>query len=497
MVGVRPPERLQTSALYAWLKALNAAVKRGEGVRAPLPAPPALLAAALNQGASGLREAVVARLAVAAVTSGISRLEVHLEHPTLIEALLETLDEHPSQITSLSLSFGPRATIGGLLCNALKGMPLLTSLTLTPVATDGHLAALSLASPPLQSLDISYSKGVTDKGVRALVGLSDDTRTMKELVAGSSKHQEGKAKNPGGTLNTVNLWGTDVTTRGCVTLLSACHGIVALTCQWAGEALDIVVRSGRENKLSLSQLLLAEAALPPLESVAAVCPNLSSLVARRPPHPVGVAEVMEKLPSITALTLLQFLPDSDVLLPRSPTEVTRQLTCLHLSVLEPRQVSLSILAQTFPSLTLLKLEGIIPTLPYPLPDVPASRIENLSLITPLTRNYVIVADVAVWAIVWASLAYSISLGSCTDLLDQHLSEAITRGALKQVEDLRISGAARVTDAAIEELVDSCPNLHRLAFKMLPKERLADLEALKVKFRQDNLDLELITYGWKF
>lgn len=67
----------------------------------------------------------------------------------------------------------------------------------------------------------------------------------------------------------------------------------------------------------------------------------------------------------------------------------------------------------------------------------------------------------------------------------------------QVEDLRLSGACRVTDAGIDELMRCCPDLRRLALKMLPKERLAELEALKVKIREENLDLELITYGWKF
>ncbi|KAK7069791.1 hypothetical protein SK128_006730 [Halocaridina rubra] len=498
MVGVRPPERLESGALSAWLKSLNAAVVRGEGVRAPLQAPPALLAAALNQGTAGLREVVLARLAVAAVSAGISRLDIHLEHPTLIEALLEALDNQPEHITSLSLSFGPRAGIGGLLCKALKEMPCLTSLTLTPVATDIHLAALASAVPPLQSLDISYCTGVTDKGMRSLVGLSDDTHTIKDIIKGRStlKTEENDTKKLNFTLHSANLWGTEVTTRGCMILLSFCTNLAALTCQWTDEAVFLMARSGQEKPLSLTQLLLVESELPPPISVSALCPDLSSFMARRPSNSVNVSEVLESMPSLAALAILQFLPESGILLPTVPTQVTESLTCLHLSLLEPREVNLLTLSETFPSLSHLELEGIIPTLPLPSPAAPVSKLENLRLITPITRNYVIEASVAVWAFVWARGASSIDLGSCKDLLDQHLSDAIAQGAFKEVEDVRLSGAVQITDMGINDMMTSCPSLRRLAFKMLPRERLAELETLKVKIRQENLDFELITYGWK-
>ena len=67
----------------------------------------------------------------------------------------------------------------------------------------------------------------------------------------------------------------------------------------------------------------------------------------------------------------------------------------------------------------------------------------------------------------------------------------------KAEDVRLSGARQITDTAIMDLLTACPRLRRLALKMLPKERLAELEVLKVTLRKQNLDLELITYGWKF
>ncbi|ROT69026.1 hypothetical protein C7M84_012809 [Penaeus vannamei] len=453
---------LEAAALHAWLRALEAAAKRGEGVRAPLEAPPALLAAALNQGAAGLRETVVARLAVAAVTAGVSRLEVHLEHPTLIEALMEALHAHPAHITSLSLTLGPRTSLGGLLSQALRGMSALTALTLTR-RTDEDMMALAQAAPPLRTLDVAYCASVTDKGVRALLGVADNSYTMKEVLTGRIE-RGGDA--PATSLTTVNLWGTEVTTRGCVLLLAACPSLASLTCRWTGEALDLMMRGGREASLALSQLLLAEAAFPPLEEVTRVCPQLASLVARRPPDPVSVKSMISSIPSLTAVTLLQFMPEAEQWLSSAPAPA---LTYLHLSLLDARQVDLAGLADTCPALTHLILEG----------------------------THVIDPEVAVWAMVWARNAVSVDLGSCRHFTDQHLSQALDQGALSQVEDLRLSGACRVTDAGIDELMRCCPDLRRLALKMLPKERLAELEALKVKIREENLDLELITYGWKF
>nr|XP_027223256.1 uncharacterized protein LOC113815364 [Penaeus vannamei] len=481
---------LEAAALHAWLRALEAAAKRGEGVRAPLEAPPALLAAALNQGAAGLRETVVARLAVAAVTAGVSRLEVHLEHPTLIEALMEALHAHPAHITSLSLTLGPRTSLGGLLSQALRGMSALTALTLTR-RTDEDMMALAQAAPPLRTLDVAYCASVTDKGVRALLGVADNSYTMKEVLTGRIE-RGGDA--PATSLTTVNLWGTEVTTRGCVLLLAACPSLASLTCRWTGEALDLMMRGGREASLALSQLLLAEAAFPPLEEVTRVCPQLASLVARRPPDPVSVKSMISSIPSLTAVTLLQFMPEAEQWLSSAPAPA---LTYLHLSLLDARQVDLAGLADTCPALTHLILEGVTLTLPRPRPSAPLSKLTTLRLVTPPTQTHVIDPEVAVWAMVWARNAVSVDLGSCRHFTDQHLSQALDQGALSQVEDLRLSGACRVTDAGIDELMRCCPDLRRLALKMLPKERLAELEALKVKIREENLDLELITYGWKF
>ncbi|KAK8734931.1 hypothetical protein OTU49_005735 [Cherax quadricarinatus] len=491
MVGVRAPERLEAGALCAWLRALDTAVGRGEGVHAPLRAPPALLTAALNQGAAGLREAVLARLAVAAVAAGVSRLEVHLEHPTLIEALLEALSAHSAHITSLLLTLGPRTVLRGSMCVALRNMTCLTSLTLTPAATDAHLAALAVAAPPLETLDVSYCTAVTDKGMRALLGVAGDTRTMREVM---DDGYEGGGQGPAATLHTLNLWGTEVTTRGCVLLLSVCPALSALTCRWSEEALDLMVRAGRETPLALSQLLLAEVPLPPLAPVASLCPLLTSLVARRPSDSLSVGQVLEAVPSLTALTLVQFLPVRETWFPANPVPY---LTYLHLSLLDPRPIHLSHLAVTCPALTHLYLEGVTPMLTSPYPPVPSSKLGSLRIMTLPTISQVIDPEVVVWAVVWACGASSIDLGSCKHLTDQHLSQALDRGALFQVEDLRLSGATQVTEEGIDNLVMSCPRLRRLALKMLPKDRLAQLESLKVKIRQQNLDLELITYGWKF
>lgn len=78
-----------------------------------------------------------------------------------------------------------------------------------------------------------------------------------------------------------------------------------------------------------------------------------------------------------------------------------------------------------------------------------------------------------------------------------LSVLLPPPSAAKAEDVRLSGARQITDDAIMDLLTACPRLRRLALKMLPKERLAELETLKVTLRRQNLDLELITYGWKF
>lgn len=489
MVGLRAPERLETGALSSWLRALNTAAGRGKGVSAPLRAPPALLSAALSQGSVGLHEAVVARLAVAAVVAGVSRLDVHLEHPTLVQSLLEALHAHPQNLISLTLTLGPRTSLDGLLSEAICSMTNLTSLTLTPAATDAHLAALAQAAPPLCSLDLSYCPAVTDIGVRAMLGLTDDTRPIRKVIL--SEVESGIAP-PASTLHTANLWGTEVTTKGCVLLLATCPALSSLTCRWLGEALDLSVRAGRKVPLAFSQLVLAECSLPPLAPVSALCPHLTSLVARRPPDALSVGDVLNEVPALTSLTLMQFQPQQDNWLPSSPAP---QLTYLHLSLLEPHPVHLARFANTFPSLTHLFLDGVTLMLPLPPPPTPVSKIETLRLVTPPIMNHD--PEVVEWALVWASGASSIDLGSCKYLTDQHLTRALSAGALTQAEDVRLSGARQITNTAIMDLLEACPHLRRLALKMLPKERLAELESLKVMFRTQNLDLELITYGWKF
>lgn len=491
MVGRRLPERLESRALTTWLRVLETQAQRGEGVRAPLHAPPGLLLAALSRGTAGLREVVVARLAVAAVEAGVSKLEVNLEHPTLIEAVLHSLAKRPHLTENLYLKMGPRTAIGDLLSDTLRGMVELTTLTLTPAATDDHLIALASAKPPLQSLDVSYCTGITDKGIWALIGEGDDITVMRDIMKGSISNIDTKLGNK---LAGVNLWGTEVTTRGCVLLLALCPALAVLTCRWATEALEMLVRCQRSTALAITQLLVAEGPPPNLKEIATICPSLTSLVVRRPSEFVDLSDILISTPNLSALSLLQFTPTPDSWL---PTVATNTLTILHLSLQCPRNVDLISISSLFPSLEHLTLEGINPILPYREIAVPKSSLQTLRMVAPPLTRHSLNAHVIVWALVWAKNCLTVDIGHCNLLTDKDLTEALNKGALAQVVDLRLSGAKELSNDSVWSLLDYCPDLRRLALKMLPMERLAALESLKVQLRLDNIDVELITYGWKF
>ncbi|CAL4063888.1 unnamed protein product [Meganyctiphanes norvegica] len=491
MVGRRLPERLESRALTSWLRVLETQARRGEGVRAPLLAPPALLLAALDRGTAGLREVVVARLAVAAVEAGVSKLEVNLEHPTLIEAVLHALAGRPHLTQSLNLKMGPRTAVGDLLSDTLKGMVALTSLTLTPAATDDHLVALAAAKPPLQTLDVSYCTEITDKGIWALIGEGDDATIMRDVMKGVTPNIQ---TNPGKKLAGVNLWGTGVTTRGCVLLMALCPVLAVLTCRWATEALELLVRCKRSAALSITQLLVAEAPSPNLQQIVPICPHLTSLVVRHPPEFLNPADILVATPNLSTLSLLQFTPTPDPWLPTTPINA---LTSLHLSLLCPRDVNLMTVSTSFPSLQHLTLEGIHPVLPNPQTPVPSSSLETLRMVAPPLSRHNLNANVIVWVLEWAKSCVTVDIGYCNLLTDKDLAEVLSRSALAQVIDLRLSGASKLSNESVWTLLDSCPDLRRLALKMLPMERLAALESLKVQLRMDNIDVELITYGWKF
>ncbi|XP_076060022.1 uncharacterized protein LOC143036494 [Oratosquilla oratoria] len=503
MARRKTPVSLSWSSLEAWLQHLENQASRAGGL-APLHAPPALLGKALLHHAGlRVREATLVRLVRAAVAAGVGciTLESEVLHPGLREALVEALASRPEQLTTLALTMDPRAgasNVGESLGKAMEGMTSLTSFTLSCGATDLHIESLARASPPLRHLDVSYSPGVTDAGVRALL-LAQPDHTMR-------LNQVGETTTSAAHLQTMNVWGTNVTTRGCLVILRSCRQLHSLTCQWAAEAVEVMSRAQTKSPelLTLKQLLMAES--DPDRSaprLSALCPELATLVVRRPTAHVDVTSLLSALPKLTSLTILQFTtPPSPVAPPPQLSSSLRpSLTHLHLAFLGMQELDLVGVAAAFPCLNLLHLEGVLPSLrSLPLhrdqEGELLSKLVTLKLTTPYTLSHSLDVAVIMWSLKRAKQAVHVDLGSCSNLLDNDLIALIDNGALQLVEELKFSGARQLTDEIIVALVERCPSLRRLALKLLPKDRLAQLETLKTKFRQLNLDIDLITFGWK-
>ena len=69
-----------------------------------------------------------------------------------------------------------------LLEDLLQRCPRLHTLRLHTVCTDSLLTCLATAAPPLATLDLSFSTGVTDRGLETVVRAANITRTLARLM---------------------------------------------------------------------------------------------------------------------------------------------------------------------------------------------------------------------------------------------------------------------------------------------------------------------------
>merc|ERR1712083_1048048 len=85
---------------------------------------------------------------------------------------------------------------------------------------------------------------------------------------------------------------------------------------------------------------------------------------------------------------------------------------------------------------------------------------------------------------------SVQFGSTAWFNDDTVSKVLAKGALRQVEEIRILRSYELTMRAVSVLLEQCPNLHILA-EMDGWEGISQLELLQLrkKIREENLDLD--------
>ena len=93
-------------------------------------------------------------------------------------------------------------------------------------------------------------------------------------------------------------------------------------------------------------------------------------------------------------------------------------------------------------------------------------------------------------LVHAKILKSVQFGSTAWFNDDTVAKVLAKGALREVEEIRILRSYELTMRAVSVLLEQCPNLHILA-EMDGWEGINQLELLQLrkKIREENLDLD--------
>lgn len=347
MIFRRPPLPLKEIAFFSWLTALDI------GQTNIALAPPLFLTRAL-EGGTKLKDATVVRIVQEAAAAGVNELVINEEllNPSLFRQISEILSVHCSELRKLVLKLPSRVTCEEakiLLASALKRMVNLEELSLIGGADDELLKALANACPPLLNIDVSYSS-VTDDGIQSLLTLPES----------SSRLGSGSLSN----LQHLNVWETQVTTKGCMLILKYCHDLESLTSQWTAEAL-VLMDLKECNALRLEQLFIYNEELSSnlYPAIINLCPCLKLLSIRKPKDTsLNIEEFLTEFSNLEDFSLLQFYPlcYSELRLPQMPN-----LKRLYLSSVSPSLIDLTKLRESCPFLMYLTLDGVSLKLEYP------------------------------------------------------------------------------------------------------------------------------------
>jgi hypothetical protein len=78
--------------------------------------------------------------------------------------------------------------------------------------------------------------------------------------------------------------------------------------------------------------------------------------------------------------------------------------------------------------------------------------------------------------------------------DFQLPQAATKCLNPSLERVTLRGACKLSNEAVFKLIKNYPCLQMLALKILPRDRLAELESVKTQLKAENVNVTLMTYG---
>ena len=399
MVGHRLPPRLELISLRTWVQLLDSQAE----LLVNTPIPSKILMEALSMS-SVLRESTVIKIVNAIMKAGLSHLELpgKLFNPTLIEKFALSISQYSEQLTLLKVYIHPRAipfSALSLLSSGFIKMNKLTSLNISGALNDNLLCAIAEASPPLNTLDVSYSKEVTDKGIQNLFKKNSDEKDNESIYPNYIK-----------TLKNINLWDTSVTTKSCVLILTLCSTLLTLSCQWTAEAL-ILLHLKKSSPLSLTRILISDEVLSGrlLEALSTLCPKLHSLIIRRPKDPtIDPVEILNNIPHLRCLNIAQFTPSNFFRLKLCSSV---NLISLNLFPLTSPTIDIKDLINDCPFLEDLTLEGVTLELKSDFDVEPPKHLKTLRLISPSVHASPLDPSIFFWILKDTSIK-SLDIGCC-------------------------------------------------------------------------------------
>ncbi|CAG0919175.1 unnamed protein product, partial [Notodromas monacha] len=94
----------------------------------------------------------------------------------------------------------------------------------------------------------------------------------------------------------------------------------------------------------------------------------------------------------------------------------------------------------------------------------------------------------------APLLECADFGYCSAIYDTDVDRMLQDAGASRVQRLTLRGAYRLSNEAVMKLIQGFPELKMMAMKILPRDRLVEMEKLKTCLKEQNADVTLLTYG---
>ena len=367
------------------------------------------------------------------------------------------------------LNLSSRGCIGAWkgLWKSLRSLTKLRHLTLQNDCQNECLAVLGQNCPDLVYLDISGSQSVTDSGATWLLH-------CRKLIH-------------------LDLYQTEVNVQVYAQLLLGLSGLATVgRCDKFGQVLEyMALHQSKPKSLPVRVFHSRDMSRSQLQLLAEMCPKLTHVSLYVDEDMRDLLTPLTELKELEDLKLLacNFYADKvDVLLKSSG----HQLTLLHLEHIDELDMNaLTCIAETCVNLEKLVffscdfVENFGQAIPHrPFMKRPFRNLEVLVCISESAPN------VIEFLLVNAICLKRVQFGSTAWFNDATVANVIAKGALKNVEEIRILRSYELTIRSVYLLIENCPKL-RVLSEMDGWEGICanDLVDLRNKVQTENLQLD--------